>query len=144
MEKISNSLKIKLICLLFFSNISVYLLSSAYIEEDHVIVPSIVERKDYIEMRVRANLLTSFSPNKPVTLISKSKHIYIPFAILTGEVNTPQEQGEFSNSPSVETYSIYLPEKYLPLLISNPLLSIIPYAKNNISKAKRRIYEISI
>ncbi|MFT6632949.1 MAG: hypothetical protein ACJAS4_002917 [Bacteriovoracaceae bacterium] len=144
MEKINNSIKIKLICLLFFSNISVYLLSSEPIEENHINIPQLVERKGYIEMRIRGNLLTSFSPNKAITLISKSKHIYIPFAILTGEVNTPHQQTEFSNSPNSEIYSVYLPERYLPLLISNPLLSIIPYAKNNISKAKRRNYEISI
>jgi hypothetical protein len=145
MEKINNTTKIKLICLLFFSNISVYLLTSPSLENDlHAMPnPTFQIRKGYTEMRIRANLLTSYSHNKPISLISKNKSIYIPYGILTG-VDTPTVPSEFSDPTSIGTYTVYLNKKFIPLLISNPTLNIIPYAEHNITKAKRRNFEISI
>ena len=66
MEKINNSLKIKLIGFLLFSNVLVYLLSSSPIEPSRSIKPSFEIRRGYIEMKIKGNLMTSFSPYKPI------------------------------------------------------------------------------
>lgn len=143
MEKITHTTRMKLISLLFFSNVVVYLISSEPVEIPITVEEVTQTRKGYIDISIQANLLTSFARNKPVSLISSDKSIYIPYALLTNEYAIPQDQTLMGES-SKKKYGLYLPKKHLPTLLKGHILNIVPFENYNLTKVGRPSYEISI
>ncbi|MAX66251.1 MAG: hypothetical protein QF441_04340 [Bacteriovoracaceae bacterium] len=150
MEKLNNTLKVKLLFIFLLSNISVYLFTNSSVEDTYIKqeAPDIY-RPGYTSVKIRGNLRTDFIKNKPVSLLNKHHKLFIPYAILLEELRRVDQTVHFENSLETETssaeYIIYLPEKYIPQLSHNYDFQILPYNKNfNLSsfQTKRNSYEL--
>ncbi len=145
MEKIDNSLKLKILFLLVFSNISIYMLASTPDETSIRTENIFQERIGYTDFKLKAQLLTSFAVNKPITIISKDKRIHIPFALLKSKISHSNGNLMMDTTISNDEFIVYLPESYIPQLLQTPKLSILPFGKNyHFPKRKRSPYEIHI
>jgi hypothetical protein len=145
MEKENKSKNFKLLAILLISNIIVYLLSATPPEVQYQLEESIFQpRKDYIDLKIQANLNTSFIENKPISIISKNQKLFIPFAILRKQI-IKGPQSDFSSSQSTNEFIVHIPKTKVQRLINMSNLDIIPYGiKIDLNKNIRASYEISI
>jgi len=146
MDKLTQNQKLKLLLLLFFTNVSVFLFSSS---EDNIDLsknrPQLILRENYSEVLVTGKLLTSFQINKPVSILSQNKKLYIPYGVLTQRIVTTQQE-DFNQSNKTNDYLIYVPNKFIPNLVSIGEINILPYGKDYRPKEKSHgeKFEISI
>lgn len=145
MEKLNKTIRIKLLFFLFFTNIIVFIIASSMEEgASPTSLESSFEREGYSKFRLNAKLFTSFEPQKPISIISKDKKLFIPFALLLDEVSSNNEETFIQERTSTD-YIVYIPEKFISQLINKKRVDIIPYGKKfNFKKKRVKTYEINI
>lgn len=143
MNKIDNTTKAKLLFILLMSNISIYMLCST---PEEIVTPeetTSLFRKDYTELKIHANLLTSFEENKPISILDKNKTVVVKYALMLRQVS--QSQNDFNLDTQGTEYIIYLPDSEITKLLNQKNLFILPFGKNyGVAKRVRKSYEINI
>jgi hypothetical protein len=147
MEQIDQKLKLKIVLIIFISNILIFLIfsqdGSAPTEDTKDYTNY---REGFVKLKLQGMLHTDFEYNKPITIINKSRTIIIRHAILLEQMNnTDSTDGDLLLPGTVkkDRVSIYVHKKHVPTLISlsHPIIvpfdSVLPTKRN-----KRRNYEI--
>ncbi len=145
MEKLNRTIKIKILFVIAFTNLSMYMIASTPTEDYEIPTTKFVEtREGYIDFKVKGELLTSFAINKPITILNGNKKTLIPYGVLKERIGTESSAGLGSEETNDE-YIIYLPQSYISQLIGHPNLHILPYGKTYSKKSKKVFsYEITI
>ncbi|MBT4793358.1 MAG: hypothetical protein HON90_17435 [Halobacteriovoraceae bacterium] len=148
MQKKDNSMKIKIIFLFMISNLSIYLLSSSgEVNPSSAPEDFSFEKKGYIELKIRANLLTSFELNKAISILNHKNELIVPYAQLREKLKKEQLEA-LSPNPTTSEYIIYLPQKYISQVLQMKKKKILPYGvsykKPHHTKKQRSHYEITL
>lgn len=149
MERITPTLKLKILALCLLSNISIYLLALPNSEPSESKEQDNIHQRDgYTEVRIRGNLFTRFEEYKEISLLSHNGKIHIPFAILMAKTSE-HSSGSFDldgTNSSDDIFYIYLPKKFSSPEILRETYQILPYGSEvKISRQKRiHSYEIRI
>lgn len=125
------------------SNISVYMLCSHPDEVIAIEEAKNVFRKDYTELKIQANLLTSFEQNKPITIFDGEKKLIVEYALMLQQLD--RAQSEYNLEAQGAEYIVYLPDSEVTKILNKKNLYILPFGKHyGTTKRTRKSYEISI
>ena len=117
-----------------------YLLSSSEcnhpIQSQDYSIPS-----NYLELKIKGKLLTSFTRGKPITILNQGNRTIIQHGLLLEQVHMDSEQ--FSSEEVKREYIIAIPSQSVKQILRNANLKILPYGKN-FNHKKGVSYEIFI
>lgn len=143
MTKLDTPLKLKLLFTLLMSNFCVYILSQSHNVSEEQITEQSYLRKDYTELKLYGDLMTSFTYLRPITILSKSKRTLVKYALLLQHFSEQNSQLDFQQHLKQTSYLIYLPNKDLSKVLGKKNLIFIPYRKNDLSTPlKKKSYEV--
>jgi len=137
-----SSIKIKFILVLILSNACMFLLTTTTSQVSYKI-PKSYSRIDYVKVKINAELMTEFSQNEPVKIISKSRSFIINNAYIISKVPSSTEVGmNFNNESSTSGYIVYLHKSHSHELLNNKKYKIYPQNFSILKRIKRKNYEI--
>ena len=137
-----SSIKIKFILVLILSNACMFLLTTTTSQVSYEI-PKSYSRIDYVKVKINAELMTEYSKNKPVKIISKSRSFIINNAYIISKVPSSTEVGmNFNNENSTSSYIVYLHKSHSHELLNNKQYKIYSQNFSILKRIKRKNHEI--
>lgn len=140
-KKSSNqsSIKIKFLFILILSNAVMFILSSNNQEYLPKKQANYI-KKDYIKIKINAELMTEFIPYGPVKLIDSKRNIIIKYVFLlnkiTGESH-PTLLNESDNTHHAQ-YLVYIHKKHSQQIFNYKSLKIYPHEFQVSKRTKRQ------
>lgn len=134
--------RLKFLFVLFLSNASIFLMLSGDREMptqcSHI---NKYTRKDYVNIKVNAELKTDFNINAPVTLTDSTMSFIVKHAFILKEY--PQTTQMIGLTQKTKQYLVEVKKSDFNLLVSAKQIVIYSHEINIPTKNKKRSYEIN-